>query len=193
MTNSKLQINSKIQMSKSKLWIFLNVCFLVLGIWSLAPAALAAVPTWTVGFDANTDFEKSLEGFLTRLMGQVSARQETFQQSYDLAKIMKGREDVNKLIFESFSELRNEPLLLEFQNIRKACEPTTNTTSVIDPGSIGSVGALAGSGSSSLSVSDLWDGNSVTCDLLDPGITVGSLKGQCLFYTQVQEYLRTRG
>ena len=136
-------------MSKSKLWIFLNVCFLVLGIWSLAPAALAAVPTWTVGFDANTDFEKSLEGFLTRLMGQVSARQETFQQSYDLAKIMKGREDVNKLIFESFSELRNEPLLLEFQEIRRTCE------------------------SSSANFEDQ--------------------KGTCAFYTQVKEYLRTRG
>lgn len=147
-------------MNKLRYKIFISILILIAGLVGFAPSARAAVPVWIVGFDANTDFEKSLETFLINLMAQVSARQETFQESYDLAKIMKAREDVNKLIFEAFSELRSEPLLIEFQQINQACGITSGAPLPTNK----------------------------------PGFTSGEFpEGKCLFYTQVQEYLRSRG
>lgn len=81
----------------------------------------AAVPVWVVGFDNNTDYEKSLEVFLFNLMQAIQERNEDFQMSFRLAQIEKAREDVNKLMYEAFAELRSRPLLLEYQRIKQAC------------------------------------------------------------------------
>ncbi|OHB19904.1 MAG: hypothetical protein A2666_01065 [Parcubacteria group bacterium RIFCSPHIGHO2_01_FULL_47_10b] len=95
------------------------------------PAAHAAVPTWTVGFDENTNYEKSLEVFMYNLFRDLQERQEEFQLSLELSKISKAREDVNKLIYEAFVELRSEPLMIEFRKIVKQCE-TANDTNFIE-------------------------------------------------------------
>lgn len=98
----------------------------------------AAVPVWVVGFDNNTDYEKSLEVFLFNLMQAIQERNEDFQMSFKLAQIEKAREDVNKLMYEAFTELRSEPLLLEFQRIKQAC----SSKSSLPSGNL-SVGRLA--------------------------------------------------
>lgn len=164
MTNDKVGrkfTNSRAMLNKLK-YPLAVIGLTILGLIGFGSDARAAVPVWVVGFDNTTDYQKSLQGFLTTLFGQLAARQETFLQAYDLTKIMKAREDVNKLIFEAFSELRNEPLLLEFQKIRKICDISNPEAFIPNPL------------------------NPTPPDL-------SSLKGQCAFYTQVQEYLRTRG
>ncbi len=106
------------------------IAVLVVGLISVvffSLSANAAVPVWTVGFDNNTDYEKSLEVFLFNLMQAIQERNEDFQMSFKLAQIEKAREDVNKLMFEAFTELRSEPVLLEFHEINKYCEQTPFT------------------------------------------------------------------
>ncbi|MEO0084381.1 MAG: hypothetical protein ABIJ94_01465 [candidate division WOR-3 bacterium] len=98
----------------------------------------AAVPVWVVGFDNNTDYEKSLEVFLFNLMQAIQERNEDFQMSFKLAQIEKAREDVNKLMYEAFTELRSEPLLLEFHEINKYCAKTPFTTGLPGEENVGS-------------------------------------------------------
>lgn len=174
----------------------------ILGLIGSGQSASAAVPVWVVGFDANTQFELSLETFTkdlfqnifgqtVALQGQISARQESFLQAYDLAKIMKAREDVNKLVFEAFSELRSEPLLLEFQKIRQACAATSSQSTL--PGLIGLNTILQGN--KNRGIAGLLSNNGGQ-QLLTAGATLSDfdkLRGKCEFYTEVQEYLRSRG
>lgn len=65
--------------------------------------AQAAVPVYIVGFDANTNFEKSLFDVMINL----AQRQEDFIAAFELQKIEKAREDVNKLTQETLQELEN--------------------------------------------------------------------------------------
>ena len=105
-----------------------------LGFFTNPQRADAAVPTWTVGFDQNTNYELSLEVFLYNLFRDLQEREEEFQLSYDLTKIEKAREDVNKLIYEAFVELRSEPLLIEFRRITKQCGTFTDYAGSEDGG-----------------------------------------------------------
>ena len=101
--------------------------------------ARAAVPVWVVGFDANTDYEKSLEVFLFNLMEAIQERNEDWQAAFKLAQIEQARHDVNELIYEAFSELKEEPLLLEYHSIKTACQKLPFTDFSV--GGTGAVGA----------------------------------------------------
>lgn len=79
---------------------------------SFPAAANAAVPTWVVNFDANTAFETSLETFMFDLFNTLQRRQEDFTAAFELQKIEKAREDVNKLFQETQEELQNFGLAL---------------------------------------------------------------------------------
>lgn len=80
---------------------------------------------------ANTDYELSLEGFqlnladafasrqenfLQDLMNKISTRQENWLASFELAKIQKAREDVNKLTFETQRELTDQGVIIELED-----------------------------------------------------------------------------
>lgn len=67
----------------------------------------------------NTDFELSLETFMYKLFGSLMERQEEFTKTFELAKIEKAREDVNKLMFETQRELTGQGVIT---NIK---DPTT--------------------------------------------------------------------
>ena len=69
-------------------------------------SAHAAVPVWVVQIDAGTDYERSLERFLFDLFNTLQRRQEDFTAAFELQKIEKAREDVNKLFQETQEELR---------------------------------------------------------------------------------------
>ena len=73
---------------------------------SVGPA-LAAVPVYVVNQDAGTKFETSLESFMADLFNTLANRQEDFTASFELTKIEKAREDVNKLYQESLKELQD--------------------------------------------------------------------------------------
>jgi len=103
--------------------LIITIACIFLAQWS---PANAAVPVWVVGFDNNTDYEKSLEVFLFNLMQAIQERNEDFQMSFKLAQIEKARADVNKLMYEAFTELRSEPLLLEYHRIKQACDSLDN-------------------------------------------------------------------
>jgi hypothetical protein len=98
---------------KTSIFYFLFSIFLLFSIFYFlfsVPVAHAAVPVWVVGFDIDTDFA----AFLYYLYLHERASQ--------LADIEQAREDVNKLIYEAFVELRDQPLLLEFHRLEKECE-----------------------------------------------------------------------
>ena len=61
----------------------------------------------------NTQLELSLEGFMINLFNAFSARQEEFTKTFELAKIEKAREDVNKLNFEVQKELTGQGVIIE--------------------------------------------------------------------------------
>ncbi len=67
----------------------------------------AAVPVYIVQQDAGTLYELSLENFMFNLFNKLAARQEDFAASFELMKIEKAREDVNKLFQESLKELED--------------------------------------------------------------------------------------
>src|SRR3989344_4397590 len=76
-------------------------------------SAHAAVPVWVVQIDAGTDYERSLERFLFDLFNTLQRRQEDFTAAFELQKIEKAREDVNKLFQETQEELQNAGLMLD--------------------------------------------------------------------------------
>ncbi|MBI2625572.1 hypothetical protein HYW68_00785, partial [Candidatus Parcubacteria bacterium] len=80
----------------------------------IAGRAEAAVPTAVTHFVANTNFEQSLESFLTSFIstffGALQMRSEDFQKTFELGKIEAAREDVNKLVFDTLRELKEGAL-----------------------------------------------------------------------------------
>src|SRR3989338_1738204 len=68
----------------------------------------------------NTDMELSLEKFMMNLFNTFATRQEEFTKTFELAKIEKAREDVNKLNFEVQRELTGQGVIIE------AKDPVTN-------------------------------------------------------------------
>lgn len=83
-----------------------------------AGTAHAAVPVWVVEFDANTDFERSLEAFMFQLFNKLQQREEDFIAAFELQKIEKAREDVNKLFQETQEELQDFGLAFDVQAIQ---------------------------------------------------------------------------
>lgn len=63
--------------------------------------------------DANTSLETSLERFFFTLFNAFTQREENFLLSFELGKIEKAREDVNKLMYEAYRELNPEALQLQ--------------------------------------------------------------------------------
>lgn len=61
---------------------------------------------------ANTQLELSLEKFMFQLFTALSTRQEEFLKTFELAKIEKAREDVNKLMFETQRELYDQGVIV---------------------------------------------------------------------------------
>ncbi len=68
----------------------------------------AAVPVHVVGFEADTDFEKSLEKFMFDLFQTLQKREEDFTTSFELQNVEKAREDVGKLVYETRKELQDK-------------------------------------------------------------------------------------
>lgn len=97
--------------------------------------ANAAVPTWVVEFDANTQFEQSLERFLFDLFNTLQRRQEDFTAAFELQKIEKAREDVNKLFQETQEELQNYGQSLDFDKEAKVFIRDPRFTGDPDPDS----------------------------------------------------------
>lgn len=65
----------------------------------------AAVPVAVVQFDAGTAFESSIIWFLGHLMDALELKRSESTAAYELLKIEKAREDVNKLVQEVQEEL----------------------------------------------------------------------------------------
>jgi len=78
-----------------------------------AKTAKAAVPVWVVGFDKCTDYQTSLENFMFNLAKSIEEKHEDFLKSFELAKIEKAREDINKLTFETLKEIKEEPIIYQ--------------------------------------------------------------------------------
>ena len=64
----------------------------------------------------NTDLEISLETFLTNLANTFAVREENFLKTFELAKIEKAREDVNKLTFETQRELTGQGVIAQVKD-----------------------------------------------------------------------------
>lgn len=64
----------------------------------------------------NTQYELSLEKFLINLNNVFATRQEEFLKTFELAKIEKAREDVNKLNFETQRELTDQGVIVEVRD-----------------------------------------------------------------------------
>ena len=64
----------------------------------------------------NTDMELSLEGFMINLFKTFAERQEEFTKTFELAKIEKAREDINKLNFEVQKELTGQGVIIEIKD-----------------------------------------------------------------------------
>lgn len=79
----------------------------------------AAVPTYVVEMDAETKFEKSLERFMFELFTKLSQKEEDFIKAFELAKIEKAREDVNKLLLQVEKEVKEGNVDLDEQTIGK--------------------------------------------------------------------------
>ena len=77
-----------------------------------AHPAQAAVPVAVVQFDSSTNFELSLEYFLSDLLDSVEVKRAESTAAYELLKIEKAREDVNKLTQEVQEELTDYGLIL---------------------------------------------------------------------------------
>ena len=77
-----------------------------------AHPASAAVPVAVVQFDSSTNFELSLEYFLSDLLDSVEVKRAESTAAYELLKIEKAREDVNKLTQEVQEELTDYGLIL---------------------------------------------------------------------------------
>lgn len=65
----------------------------------------AAVPVEVVEFSMGTNFEESLEKFMFNLFNELQKRDQDFTAAFELQKIEKAREDVNKLIYATQREL----------------------------------------------------------------------------------------
>ncbi|MBI3305445.1 hypothetical protein HYZ80_03945 [Candidatus Parcubacteria bacterium] len=94
--------------------ILVALIIAVIGTLGAAGRAEAAVPTAITHFVANTNFEQSLESFLTSFIstffGALQLRNEDFQKTLELGKIEAAREDVNKLVFDTLRELKEGAL-----------------------------------------------------------------------------------
>ncbi|MBI4134255.1 MAG: hypothetical protein HY475_02420 [Candidatus Terrybacteria bacterium] len=88
--------------------------------------AYAAVPVWVVQIDAGTDYERSLERFLFDLFNTLQRRQEDFTAAFELQKIEKAREDVNKLFQETQEELRNFGYAFDLPDQRLSAQDGTD-------------------------------------------------------------------
>ncbi len=77
----------------------------VMGGFVVSGQTNAAVPVEVVGFNAGTEYELGIETFMFDLFQSLQKRQEDFTTSFELQKIEKAREDVNKLIYETQREL----------------------------------------------------------------------------------------
>lgn len=105
----------------------LAIIFILLSLFIIPEAVDAAVPVIVFGdylntvknveavweIHENTQLELSLEGFMINLFKTFAERQEEFTKTFELAKIEKAREDVNKLNFEVQKELTGQGVIIE--------------------------------------------------------------------------------
>lgn len=71
-------------------------------------------PGWTIRFDACTDYQESFENFFFDLEKELLNRQLNEEASREVARIIKAREDVNKLVASVYNELRSQQIVLDF-------------------------------------------------------------------------------
>ncbi len=91
----------------------------------------AAVPVEVVRFQSGTEFEHTLEEFMFDLFTTLQRRNEDFTAAFELQKIEKAREDVNKLILSVQQELKDRG------TVRNITDPVTKADMVIfQPGRI---------------------------------------------------------
>src|SRR3990167_6267783 len=93
----------------------------------VAHPAHAAVPVAVVQFDAGTDFETSILSFLGDLFDKLTTKQLESSAAFELLKVEKAREDVNKLMQEVQEDrVSKDPRCLEEPS---TC-PTANELSI---------------------------------------------------------------
>src|SRR3989344_1731142 len=98
-------------MVQRKSIFFAIAVFIFAGVF-FASSARAAVAVAVVQFDSSTNFELSLEYFLSDLLDSVEVKGAESTAAYELLKIEKAREDVNKLTQEVQEELTDYGLIL---------------------------------------------------------------------------------
>ena len=89
----------------------------------VAHPAHAAVPVAVVQFDAGTDFETSILSFLGDLFDKLTTKQLESSAAFELLKVEKAREDVNKLMQEVQEELTDYGIALAVQDYRVSKDP----------------------------------------------------------------------